>query len=129
VAERLGHDPDAEDLAIVACGTKTAIPFFARVCSALSIPFVVLHDGDVYPDAESDGARTQQNELESKKNAAIAEGSAGRVFVLEPTLEAALGIGRTAKDKPRRVLDACQDTPLEGLPAPLVKAVEALFAE
>jgi putative ATP-dependent endonuclease of the OLD family len=46
-AERLNYDLDAEDLAVVHCGTKTAIPFFARTCRALGVDFCILHDEDL----------------------------------------------------------------------------------
>ena len=44
VAKHLGRDIDAEDLAIVNCGGKSSVPFFARLCHALGVPFVVLFD-------------------------------------------------------------------------------------
>lgn len=133
-AERMGYDLDAEDLAIVMCGSKSAIPFFARVCSALSIPFLVLHDEDIYP-AEGGGeqqARVErENEYASTANdeimaAAVEE---GRVFVLQPSLEGALNISRNARDKPSRVVEAMKNRSPNEFPDELRKAIEALFAE
>jgi predicted ATP-dependent endonuclease of OLD family len=48
VAEKLSIDLDAEGLSVIDCGGKNAIPFFARLCRSLRIPFVVLHDLDIY---------------------------------------------------------------------------------
>jgi acetaldehyde dehydrogenase (acetylating) len=40
-AAGLGLDLDAEDLSVVECGGKSAIPFIASVCRALAIPYCV----------------------------------------------------------------------------------------
>jgi predicted ATP-dependent endonuclease of OLD family len=60
-ATALGHDPDAEDLAIVNCASKSNIPFFARICRALSVPFVIVHDDDLHdiPEGADEQARSQ----------------------------------------------------------------------
>lgn len=133
-ASRLGLDADAEDLAIVLCGSKSAIPFFARVCTALDIPFLVLHDEDIYPVDGDDVQRASieaENQIAETKNEEImkATNNVTRIFVVRPSLEAALGIGRSARDKPQRVLEALQASPPDDFPFPLRGAVEALFAE
>lgn len=65
ISEMLGHDIDAEDLAIVGCGGKSGIPFAARLCRALRIPFWVLRDDDIQEEPEGDHERAakvrQQN--------------------------------------------------------------------
>lgn len=131
-AEGLGHDVDAEDLAIVTCGGKSGIPFVARLCRALDIPIWVLHDEDVYPEPTDDEELAAKyrahNEQQRKVNADIqdAVGDAERIFVLKPSLEGSLGIGRGATDKPRRIADELSKRGLNDLPAPLVTAVESL---
>lgn len=114
-AESLGVDIDAEDLAIVSCGGKNRMPFFARACRALEIPLVVLHDLDILPidDPEPGGARPQEadaatrrqreNEQAEKENLTIHEavGDASAIHTVSPSLEAALGISRNADNKPR----------------------------
>jgi putative ATP-dependent endonuclease of the OLD family len=133
-AKRMGHDPDAEDLAVVVCGTKTAIPFFARVCAALEIPFFVLHDEDVYPHPDDEEKRRkleQQNAAARNLNEEIIKsvGDTSRIFLASPTLEALLGVGRSAGDKPRRVVQALDVLDLSRVPQPVQLAIEALFAE
>jgi putative ATP-dependent endonuclease of OLD family len=110
VAELLGHDIDAEDLAIVGCGGKSGIPLIARLCQALTIACWVLHDEDLYTEAadpERASRMREQNAQEAAANRAIAAAvaNADRVFTLKPSLEAELGIGRSATDKPRRVAE------------------------
>lgn len=138
VAERLGEDLDAEDLAVVECGSKSSIPFYAHVCTALGIPFVVLHDEDVrevpegeHPEPAKAKDSERENERERERNAEIREavGDAQRLFLLSPSLEEALGIGRGAKDKPRRVVEELEDLEHDNLPQPLIEAVRALTRE
>jgi putative ATP-dependent endonuclease of OLD family len=112
VAEKLGLDPDAEGVTIVDCGGKSGIELVLRVCQALRISCAVLHDEDVWPtdgitDSEKKKAQTAENENEKDKNRRIRE-VAGEtpVFVMSPSLEAALAIGRNASDKPRRIAEA-----------------------
>lgn len=132
-ADSLGKDPDAEDVAIVQCGSKSAIRFVARICRALSIPFVVLHDDDLYPEPVGDDGLRQrtrsQNKQEMASNAEVksAAGDAD-VFVLSPSLEGVLGIGKSATDKPRRVLEALEPMAADELPTPLRHAVLTLFS-
>lgn len=111
LAERLNLDLDAEGVTIVDCGGKSGIELVLRVCQALGIPCAVLHDEDVWPtdevaDAEKKSAVTAENDAERERNRRIRE-AAGQtpVFVMSPSLEAALGIGRNATDKPRRIAE------------------------
>lgn len=133
VAERLGFDLDAEDLAVVVCGAKSAIPFFSRICSALEIPFWVLHDEDILPDEGDDEQRAKirlQNAQAKRENQEIRNvvEDAGKIFMLVPSLEGCLGIGRGAAEKPRRVVEALQAIDTAELPGPLRAAVDGLMA-
>lgn len=128
MASEIGLDLDAEGLSIVACGGKSGIPFFARLCRSLQIPFAVLHDTDTY--AGTNLAQWQIDETKSApaKNAVIVEAAGPNATTIQvsPTLEAVLGIGRSASDKPMRVLAALQSAGLENVPPELRQAVEAL---
>lgn len=130
VAERQGLDLNAEGLSIVACGGKAAIPFFARTCRALKIPFVVLHDEDVHREdcAELAKWQVEENARSPAQNTEIrsAAGDAAEIFTLRPSLEHVLGVGRSATDKPRLVLQALSERETTDLPQPLVEAVDAL---
>jgi putative ATP-dependent endonuclease of the OLD family len=132
-AERDAIDLDAEDFAVIDCGSKSAIPFMARACRALGIPVVALHDEDIYEaeDGTDERAKTQeQNAAEGATNKAVVEavGDSSRVFIIAPSLEEALGISQNAKDKPRRVVQALTAIPAEQWPNELAEAVELLCA-
>jgi len=132
VAEKLGLDVDAEDYAIVDCGGKNGIPLVARVCRSLEIPFWVMHDKDIWPEGAPPNAKTaEENRTAAKENESIraAVSDDTRLFHFEQTLEEALGIGRNASDKPRRVAEVVQARNPEELPKPLVDAVSKLFEE
>jgi putative ATP-dependent endonuclease of OLD family len=137
VAEKLGFDTDAEALAIVDCGGKAGIELIVGVCQALSIPFFVLHDEDVWPidqDAsiETKGKLEEENRSAAQMNDRIrkAVGNDTKLFIVRPTLEQVLGIGRDAKDKPRRIAEELQKVdvqkPGESL-GPVVNAVQAMW--
>lgn len=130
VAEQLGIDVDAEGFAIVDCGGKPGIILVANVCRLLSIPFDVLHDRDIWPidDATDRMKQEEDNKKEKALNKKIREvvQDYGSIFIIDPTLEEALGIGRNASDKPSKVVEKLQNMQLGDLPEALVEAVKAL---
>lgn len=131
LAAKLGKDLDAEGLSIVSCGGKNRIPFFARMCRALVIPFVVLHDEDIYHGDELEDWQIAENRRAPEANARVREaaGEDGAVYLATPTLEAELGIGRTASNKPARILAEMESRTAESSPAALRSAVETLISE
>jgi putative ATP-dependent endonuclease of the OLD family len=133
VAEALGLDVDAEDLAIVSCGSKSAIPFFVQICQALAIPFVVLHDHDIYDERsfENKEKARKENTKAAAHNKQIAETVANDnlIFIMKPSLEGELAIGRNAKDKPKRIVQALKELDPAAVPSTLRKAVDKLFEE
>ena len=75
-------------------------------------------------------AQITENAQEEEKNRRIRE-AAGQaaVFVISPSLEAALNIGRNASDKPRRIAEAIagMDTKAIGVKLqPLLNAVRSI---
>src|SRR5206468_2871491 len=46
VFRAMGHDPDAEGIAIVEMGGKSNLPLAARILRQLAIPFVAVFDAD-----------------------------------------------------------------------------------
>lgn len=125
-------DVDAEDFSIIACDGKGDISFLARLCGALEIPFVVLHDEDIrdLPDDDPDTANKlrRENERETKNNKRIAEAAkSAPVFIAKPSLEAELGIGRNADDKPLKIAVEVERRSPDELPWCLSDAVRALF--
>lgn len=130
VAEQMGIDVDAENLAIVGCGAKSSITFFARFLAALGIPLSVLHDEDIYPEMGDGAAKIAAQNAEARRiNAEVAAAVAdpGRLFVVSPTLEEAVGVGRNADDKPRRVLERLKAMDASAWPPPLKDAVNQLI--
>jgi hypothetical protein len=130
-AAGLGLDPDGEDLSIVECGGKSAIPFVASVCRALGIPYCVLHDEDVWPVPENPAraSRVQsENEAATRLNGEIAQAAADSagLFLMCPSLEAELGISRHAKEKPRLVAERLDAIPRDQWPPALTLAGQAL---
>lgn len=137
VAEKLGLDLDAEGAVVVDCGGKDGIVLVVRVCRALQIPFVVLHDKDVWPtdgiaDAEKRKKQEKENRAEKEKNQRIKEavGQSGALHVISPSLEAALRISRDARDKPKKIAEAMKKVDVQKPPsnlAPLISAVKELI--
>ncbi|MGE3778561.1 MAG: ATP-dependent endonuclease [Pirellulaceae bacterium] len=132
IAEKLGLDTDAEGVAIVDCGGKTGIELVVRVCRGLEIPFKVLHDEDVWPldglDDEKRKKQERENEEEARLNTRIREavGDPSMIFTLSPTLEAVLGIGRNAADKPRRIAEALSNVDLSTVTPSLKPLADAV---
>jgi predicted ATP-dependent endonuclease of OLD family len=135
VCEKLGKDPDAEDYSVIECGGKSQIPFYATTCSALAIPHIILYDEDVFtvPEGATDGERQQldsENAKQIRLNAEISRaGRQGFVFACRTSLEAVLGIGRNASEKPRKVAEAITAMEAEHIPEVLRSVVESLFSE
>jgi hypothetical protein len=129
VAAKLGVDLDAEGLSVISCGGKSAMPFFARLCCALSIPTVILHDEDII---EGDGtelsARVVESNTKAKElNEEVAKAAPGMpVFAVPRSLENVLGIGSGAADKPMRVAQALEAMKISDMPEALVAAVKSL---
>ena len=127
-------DVDAEDFSIIECGGKGDISFLARLCGALAIPIVVLHDEDIRDlpedDPEAAARRESDNQREADNNRRISDAIKGApLFIACPSLEEELGIGRNADDKPARVAAAISELEPGELPACLRGAVRALFDE
>ncbi len=64
--------------------------------------------------------------MEANERIKEAVGDSAPLFVVSPTLEAVLGIGRNAKDKPRKIAEALETKPLDEIPTPLLSAVRAI---
>jgi hypothetical protein len=118
VFQALGYDADREAISIVECGGKSTIPLFARICDAVGVPFVAVHDRDAEPGEEPIHA-------ERLLNALIAE-TAGpeRTVVLEPDFEGATGV---VGHKPERAWRRFAEGGAEAVPEPLVQAARLVL--
>jgi predicted ATP-dependent endonuclease of OLD family len=116
VFRALGHDADREAISIVECGGKPNIPLFARICAAVGLPYVVVHDRDAPPGRKPIAA-------ECAVNAEIARiAGPERTVVLEPDFEAVAGlVGHSHKPERAWRSFATGERPV---PAQLTEAVE-----
>jgi predicted ATPase len=112
VFRALGHDPDAEGIAIVEAGGKSNLPLAARLLRQLAIPFVVVFDADR-------GAASAALDAEIRK----ATGEAP-VIRLEPDFEAAAGIA-AHDDKVLHAWRRFATAPAAEIPPALVAIVSA----
>ncbi len=119
VFQALGFDSDREAISIVECGGKSNIPLFVRICDAVGVPCVAVHDRDAEAGQEPIHA-------EQLLNALIAE-TAGpeRTVVLEPDFEGATGV---PGHKPQGALRRFADVGREAVPEPLARAARLALA-
>ncbi len=108
----LGHDADREGITIVECGGKPNLVLFIRICEAVQIPYVVVHDRDAPADKEP-------IEGERVLNAMILElAGPERTVVLERDFEAVAGL-RGHSHKPAHAWKRFSSIEPDDIPAPL----------
>jgi predicted ATP-dependent endonuclease of OLD family len=115
VFEAMGHDPDRERISIVECGGKPNIVVIARVCAAVGIPFVAVHDRDAPP-----GSRP--SEAESKLNALLGEVAGRNRVELAPDFEGVAGL-RSHHHKPAQAFRSFGAAGGRAIPEPLARIV------
>jgi hypothetical protein len=120
VFEALGYDPDRERLSIVECGGKGNIPLFGRICTAVGLPFVAVHDRDA-------PAGTEPSEAERQLNALIAEVAGDERVELAPDFEGVAGIHGDRR-KPARAWRRFAELGPDAVPGPLAEVVERAIA-
>lgn len=121
VFDALGADPDREGISIVACGGKSNIPLFARVCRAAHVPFVAVYDRDAptgrRPSASMRGLNSRIAKLAGPEH----------TVMLIPDFEGAAGlVGH--HHKPEHAWRRLRTLPPERMPAPLFDAVRRVLA-
>jgi hypothetical protein len=117
VFRALGHDPDRLGISIVECGGKPNIPLFARICEAVRVSYVAVHDRDAAPGKKPiAGERVLNNQI-----AQLAGHE--RLVVLAPDFEAIAGL-RGHSHKPARAWERFSGLAPEQVPAQLRVAVE-----
>jgi hypothetical protein len=120
VFEALGHDPDRERISIVECGGKGNIPLFGRICRAVGLPFVAVHDRDA-------PAGTEPSEAERQLNALIAEVAGDDRVELAPDFEGVAGLHGDRR-KPARAWRRFAQLGPDAVPQPLARVVERAVA-
>jgi predicted ATP-dependent endonuclease of OLD family len=117
----LGHDADREGISIVACGGKSNIPLFARVCKAVQVPFIAVFDRDA-----PHGRRPARS---ARALNALITGLAGpeHTVMLAPDFEGEAGL-RSHQHKPEQAWRQLRALPADRIPAPLLDAVRKVLA-
>ena len=117
VFSALGYDADGEAITIVDCGGKPNIPLFIRICHAVNVPCVAIHDRDALPEREPSHAERALNaEIRSLAGA-------GATFELARDFEAVAGL-RGHRHKPTQAYQHFSQIGAEDVPVPLRDAVE-----
>lgn len=117
----LGHDADREAISIVDCGGKSNIPLFARICEAVGVPFVSVHDRDADIGREPIASERALNELIAKVT------GRWRTVVLAPDFERVAGLAGSSA-KPKRAWRHFGVLRPEEVPEPLARAVRLAVA-
>jgi hypothetical protein len=117
----LGHDLDHEGISIIACGGKSNIPLFARVCQAAGVPFIAVYDRDAPPGRRPPYSVARLNTLITQ----IA--GPERTVIFAPDFEAAAGLS-SHHHKPEQAWRRLRSLRPEQIPAPLLDAVRRVLA-
>lgn len=115
VFRAMGHDPDAEGIAIVEMGGKGNLALAARLLVQLALPFVVVFDAD-------SGTASAELDAEIRRVA----GSAPTIRLV-PDFEGAAGIP-SHDDKVLHAWRRFSNAPAEAIPAPLAEIVQRTVA-
>ncbi len=126
----LGHDLNRLGISVVEVGGKTKLPLFAKVCSAMGIPFAVLVDHDVkgIEAAWSEELRKKTHERNKKHqawNRDIEAACPGEVlFWMRPDLETELGLPHDEAEKVDQAFRRFSGAMAEAIPDALRKVIE-----
>ena len=117
VFRALGYDADREGISIVECGGKPNLPLFVRICQAVGMPFVAVHDRDAPAGKKPiQGERVLNAQLEELAGFE-------NVVVLTPDFEGAAGL-RARSHKPEHAWERFSTLAAGEVPDPLRLAVE-----
>ncbi len=126
------------EVSIIDCGAKHNLPLYIAIANAFGIPYTVVHDEDPVPDSVP-GSMTQevfQGKIRTfKLNEEIRQridSTVGRVCVLSPDFEGAVGVSRRRGDKVGKALAALEffsETPMDQIPETVRRAVKLAFCE
>lgn len=121
VFDALGHDVDREAITVIDCRGKSNIPLFARVCEAVGIPCLAVHDRDAAPGAEPIASERNLND-----RIAVIVGRE-RTIELAPDFEGVAGI-RGHLHKPARAWNRFRSLVPADIPEPLERVVRLALA-
>jgi hypothetical protein len=110
----LGWDSDRRGISIVECGGKANIVVLARVCRAVGVPFIALHDRDAPAGRHPTASERRLNDL-------IAEiAGADHTIVLAPDFEAVSAL-RGKSHKPEQAWRRFRNLVAAEVPEPLAR--------
>ena len=124
-----GININKDNISIIECGSKTQIPFFAKIAQAFDIPFVILTDEDVIdPKLETDPKkvenRKQANETSVKRNTElVALAGKDNVYFLKPDFEAEMGLPDGDRTKVDEAVARTAALSKKEIPQPFVDAI------
>ncbi|MGO8904523.1 MAG: ATP-dependent nuclease [Solirubrobacteraceae bacterium] len=121
VFSALGYDVDREEITIVDCGGKPNMQLFIRICKAVRVPCVAVHDRDA-----PSGRRPSQAQRVINSEIVELAGPA-RTIVLAPDFEAVAGL-RGHRHKPARAWQRFSRIEPAEVPRALSEAVEKVVA-
>lgn len=117
----LGEDADREGVTIVECGGKANIVLFARVCAAVGVPFVILHDRDARP-----GGRPSATDRALHARLRALAGSK-HTIEMAPDFEGVAHL-QGGNHKPERAWRRFAHLPVDRMPGELVRAARLALA-
>ena len=121
VFSALGYDADREAITIVDCGGKSNMRLFIRICQAVRVPCVAVHDRDgVSGKRPSQAQRVLNSEI-------LELAGPERTIVLAPDFEAVAGL-RGHRHKPARAWQRFSHLEPAQVPRALSEAVEKVVA-
>lgn len=121
IFEALGYDIDREAISVVDCRGKSNIPLFGRVCQAVGIASVAVHDRDAPRGSEPSLAEKHLNDL--IRTTVGKE----RTIELEPDFEGIAGLHGHAH-RPAHAWKYFKSLSPSDVPRPLARMVELALA-
>jgi hypothetical protein len=121
VFKALGYDIDREAISVVDCRGKSNIPLFARVCQAVGIPSIAVHDRDALPGQEP---ITAEKLLNARIRAIVGQ---ELTIELAPDFEGVAGLHGQAH-KPARAWHYFKSLSPSDVPQPLARIVELVLS-
>lgn len=104
ILHKQGTDCDAASISVIDCDSKSQIPDYIRLCSALNIASFAIFDTDV---------GDKSSEQSSLEIAAAYVNNSSRFYAFSDTLESALKTNKAKKDNWRHLLQVIDDFSFE----------------
>lgn len=134
VFQTMGVDVNRASISIIECQGKTKIPLYAKILTALEIPFVVVHDEDILVVDTTWTKEHQEKVRENNKqhtdwNRAIAGAVADPklICVLKPSFEGVCGLPKREDTKLQQAVTKFSALALKDIPAEILASAKLLL--